>query len=106
MRTRQKFVVSTIVGSPAQPLGVKRHAELCPIDCILRYSIVLMMILDYLDAKNQIYVPAALLLVGGAITKPEWLPYVTILTGFLVWLKINSNSTFRAGQLNLICRTS
>jgi hypothetical protein len=44
--------------------------------------------LDYIDAKNQIYIPAALILVGVGITKAEWLPYALILAAGLVYLKL------------------
>jgi len=47
--------------------------------------------IDYLDAKNQIYIPAALVLIGCAITKPVWLPYAAILAAGLVWLKLNEH---------------
>ena len=50
------------------------------------------MALDYLDAKNQIYIPAALIVVGCAITKPIWLPFAVLLAAALVWLKIEQHS--------------
>jgi hypothetical protein len=50
------------------------------------------MAIDYLDAKNQIYIPAALLLVGCGITKPTWLPLAAVLAAFLVWLKLREHS--------------
>jgi len=50
------------------------------------------MAIDYLDAKNQIYIPTALLLVGCGITKPTWLPLAAVLAAFLVWLKLREHS--------------
>jgi hypothetical protein len=52
------------------------------------------MAIDYLDAKNEIYIPAALLLVGCGITKPAWLPFAAILALSLVWLKLREHSLF------------
>lgn len=47
--------------------------------------------IDYLDARNQIYIPGALIIVGCAITKPVWLPYAALVVGGLVWLKLNEH---------------
>lgn len=52
------------------------------------------MVIDYLDAKNQIYIPAALIIVGCGITKPAWLPFAALLTALLVWLKLEQHSEF------------
>jgi len=49
------------------------------------------MAIDYLDAKNQIYIPAALIIIGCAITKPIWLPYAALVAGGLVWLKLSEH---------------
>lgn len=43
---------------------------------------------DYVDAKNEIYIPAALIIVGVGITKAEWLPYAILLAAGLVYLKL------------------
>jgi hypothetical protein len=40
--------------------------------------------LDYIDAKNQIYIPAALIIIGVGITKAEWLPYAILLAAGLI----------------------
>lgn len=53
---------------------------------------LLRMALDYVDAKNQIYIPAALLIVGVGITKTSWLPFAFILTAALVYLKLHQHS--------------
>ena len=49
--------------------------------------------LDYVpDAKTQIYIPAALILIGCAITKPGYLPYAAVVAIALVWLKLQQFS--------------
>jgi len=55
------------------------------------------MALDYIDARNQIYIPALLLIVGVGITKSAWLPFAFILAAALVYLKLqkHSNPPFR-----------
>ena len=50
------------------------------------------MALDYIDAKNQLYIPAILLIVGVGITKPAWLPFAFILAAALVYLKLQNHS--------------
>jgi hypothetical protein len=52
--------------------------------------------LDYADAKNQIYIPVFLVLVGCGITKWQWLPYAVILSGGLVWLKLYQHRSFHS----------
>jgi hypothetical protein len=47
------------------------------------------MAFDYLDAKNQIYIPGILIIVGCALTKPVWLPYALVLAAGLVWMKFS-----------------
>jgi hypothetical protein len=49
--------------------------------------------LDYIDAKNQIYIPAALIIIGVGITKAEWLPYAILLTAGLIYLKVEQYRT-------------
>jgi len=45
--------------------------------------------LDYVpNARDQIYIPAALILIGCAITKPAYLPFGAIIAVGLVWLKV------------------
>jgi hypothetical protein len=48
--------------------------------------------IDYLDAKNQIYIPGALIVLGCALTRPSWLPYAIILAAGLVWMKFTEHS--------------
>ena len=50
------------------------------------------MAIDYLDAKNQIYIPAALIVVGCGLTKPEWIIYAIVLAAGLVWAKLSQHS--------------
>lgn len=57
------------------------------------------MALDYLDAKNQIYIPAALIVIGCAITKPVWLPFAVLLAAALVWLKLAHHSPVNSETL-------
>jgi hypothetical protein len=50
--------------------------------------------LEYVpDAKSQIYIPAALVIVGCAIVKPIYLPFAAIIAVGLVLLKIQQYST-------------
>ena len=58
------------------------------------------MAIDYLNAKDQIYIPSALILVGCAITKPTWLPFAAILAGLLAWLKLREHSPFTPRKEN------
>lgn len=45
--------------------------------------------LDYVpNVRDQIYIPAALILIGCAITKPVYLPFGAIIAVALVWLKL------------------
>jgi hypothetical protein len=47
-----------------------------------------------LDAKNQIYIPVALVLIGCAIVKPKSLPIAAALVAVLAWLKFQGYSAF------------
>ena len=64
------------------------------------------MALDYLDAKTQLYIPAALIIVGCAITKPAWLPFAVMLAAALISLKIKQHSLSRCGNHLLMYRAS
>jgi hypothetical protein len=61
--------------------------------CKLRHDTTTTMAVGFMDLKNQIYIPAALLVAGVAIVKPTWIPFAIILASFLTWIRISEHRT-------------